>query len=60
MPTAPANPFLQASSLICADCGENFVPRRLGDGVEVLCDACYRDRIDLGARYDERLHKRVA
>jgi formylmethanofuran dehydrogenase subunit E len=60
MPTVPANQFLQASSLTCADCGENFVPRRLGDGVEVLCDACYRNRIELRDRRDERLEKRVA
>jgi hypothetical protein len=60
MPSAPASLFLQAPSLTCADCGEHFVPRRLGDGVEELCDACYRYRLEARERRDERLQKRVA
>jgi len=28
-------------SQICAECGQVFRPRRLGDGVEQLCDQCY-------------------
>ena len=26
---------------ICADCGQIFQPRSVGDGAEELCDTCY-------------------
>jgi len=60
MPSVPANTFLQAASLTCADCGEHFVPRRLGDGVEELCDTCYTHRFERHERHDQRLDRRVA
>lgn len=30
--------------LICADCGLRFRARRVTDGVEEICDACYEAR----------------
>lgn len=30
--------------LVCADCGVHFRARRVTDGVEEICDACYEAR----------------
>lgn len=30
--------------LVCADCGLRFRARRVTDGVEEICDACYEAR----------------
>lgn len=32
--------------LNCSDCGTPFRPRRVTDGVEELCDACYEARLN--------------
>lgn len=34
----------KASDFVCLDCGNPFVPRRVTDGVEELCDTCYEAR----------------
>jgi formylmethanofuran dehydrogenase subunit E len=60
MPFTPAHQHLQAPELVCADCGETFVPRRIGDGVEELCNACYEKRFAAPERREERFEKRVA
>ncbi len=31
----------RSPELVCADCGQPFRARRVGDGAEVLCDRCY-------------------
>jgi formylmethanofuran dehydrogenase subunit E len=60
MPFTPAHLDLQAAQLTCTECGETFEPRRIGDGVQELCDACYEDRFRTPQRREERLHRRVA
>lgn len=32
------------TELVCADCGVRFRARRVTDGVEEICDACYEAR----------------
>jgi hypothetical protein len=33
--------LLVAREIICAECGRSFLPHRVGDGAELLCNACY-------------------
>lgn len=43
--------------LVCADCGARFRARRVTDGVEEICDACYEARFparDLGPHAAQR------
>ena len=37
----PPNQFEQGPEQVCGQCGHSFRPRRVGDGVEELCDFCY-------------------
>ncbi len=37
----PANRPRRRPGLVCTDCGQLFRPRRIGDGIEELCDLCY-------------------
>lgn len=39
-PERPERP----SELVCLECGNSFMPRRVTDGVEELCDICYEAR----------------
>lgn len=34
----------RAPDLLCGDCGSRFRGRRVTDGVEEVCDACYEAR----------------
>lgn len=34
----------RSPELTCSECGASFRPRRVTDGVEELCDACYDKR----------------
>ena len=34
----------RAPELVCADCGTQFRPRRVTDGIEEICDSCYSAR----------------
>lgn len=34
----------RAPELVCADCGAQFRPRRITDGIEEICDSCYTAR----------------
>ncbi len=60
MPSTPVLEHLQAAQLTCAECGATFVPRRVGDGVEELCDACYENHFVAREVHSEKLVKRVA
>ncbi len=37
----PPNRTRRNPELVCADCGQLFRPRWIGDGAEELCDNCY-------------------
>ena len=37
----PSNRPKRFPGQICTECGRIFRPRRVGDGVEQLCDECY-------------------
>lgn len=39
-----ANDIIPEPDLICSDCGTRFRARRVMDGVEEVCDACYEAR----------------
>jgi len=45
------NDIITGPELICSDCGARFSGRRVTDGVEEICDACYEAR--LPARFAE-------
>jgi hypothetical protein len=40
----PADRSHRVAEVSCADCGQVFRPRRVGDGAEELCDPCYEAR----------------
>jgi hypothetical protein len=40
----------KASELVCPECGKSFMPRRVTDGVEELCDACYELRFPVNLK----------
>lgn len=42
-----------ASELACIECGNSFMPRRVADGVEELCDACYQARFPIDRALSE-------
>ncbi len=42
----PLNRPHRPPELVCADCGQLFRPRRIGDGTEELCDRCYEVRFE--------------
>lgn len=37
----PPNRTRRTPEFVCADCGQLFRPRSIGDGAEELCDGCY-------------------
>ncbi len=42
----PLNRPHRPPELVCADCGQLFRPRRVGDGAEELCDRCYQAQFE--------------
>ena len=40
----PVNRPRRLPDVVCADCGQLFRPRWIGDGAEELCNSCYEDR----------------
>ena len=46
----PADRPHRPPELVCADCGQLFRARRIGDGTEELCDRCYEAQFNGAVR----------